>query len=71
MKILRARYTQDSDKKVKKVVLRYKTKSLKKTRKKRLKKRIYGTIIWKKIKMYNKNSSKDKKVKTFRMIRNV
>ena len=65
----RARCTQDSDKKVKKVVLRYKTKSLKKTRKKRLKKEKGCTepLFGKKSKCIIKIVPKDKKVKTFQM----
>lgn len=65
----RARCTQDSDKKIKKVVLRYKTKTSKKTRKKRLKKEKGCTepLFGKKSKCIIKIVPKDKKVKTFQM----
>ena len=54
---------------MKKVVLRYKTKSLKKTRKKRLKKEKGCTepLFGKKSKCIIKIVPKDKKVKTFQM----
>ena len=65
----RARCTQDSDNKIKKVVLRYKTKTSKKTRKKKLKKEKGCTepLFGKKSKCIIKIVPKDKKVKTFQM----
>jgi len=65
----RARCTQDSENKIKKVVLRYKTKTSKKTRKKRLKKEKGCTepLFGKKSKCIIKIVPKDKKVKTFQM----
>lgn len=64
----RARCSED-DKKIKKVVLRYKTKSHKKTRKKRTKKEKGCTepLFGKKSKCIIKIVPKDKKVKTFQM----
>ena len=68
----RARCTQDSDKKIKKVVLRYKTKTKKKLRKstiKKLKKEKGCTepLFGKKSKCIIKIVPKDKKVDTFQM----
>ena len=65
----RARCTQDSDRKIKKVVLRYKTKTHKKTRKKSVKKEKGCTepLFGKKSKCIIKIVPKDKKVKSFQM----
>jgi len=61
----RARCTQDSD--IKRVVLRYKTKSHKKTRKKKKEKGCTEPLFGKKSKCIIKIVPKDKKVKTFQM----
>lgn len=65
----RARCTQENENKIKKVVLRYKTKSSKKTRKKKLKKEKGCTepLFGKKSKCIIKIVPKDKKMETFQM----